>query len=184
MKRILFALAVVCTIQQMFSQELPISEKTNKISYEGVINIEEASATDLYVKANEWFAITFNSANNVIQMQDKDAGKLIGKGVIQARLKQYGSLKYSGLWNYTLSINTREGRYKYSLTNINHSGRDGIQYTMPDCGLIENEKSDCPLYYSKKKWNQEKERLNTEIKIIVNNLLEFMSDINNEDDDW
>ena len=61
MKRILFALAVVCTIQQMFSQELPISEKTNKISYEGVINIEEASATDLYVKANEWFAITFNS---------------------------------------------------------------------------------------------------------------------------
>ena len=184
MKKLLFVLAGICTFQQVFSQELPISEKTNKITYEGVINIEGATATDLYLKANEWFAIAFNSANNVIQMQDKEAGKLIGKGAIQARLKQYGSLKYSGLWNYTLSINTREGRYKYSFTNINHTGRDAYNTTMPDCGLIENEKSDCPLYYSKKKWKQEKERLNTEIKIIVNNLLEFMSDTNSEDDDW
>ena len=184
MKKLLFVLAFTFIGGQAFSQELPVSEKTGKVSYENVITVEGSTSSDLYISANEWFATTFNSANDVIQMQDKEAGKLIGRGVIQARLKQYGSLKYSGLWNYTLSITTREGRYKYSLTNISHSGRDGIQNTMPNCGVIESNKSACNLYYTKKKWKEEKARLNNEIISIVNSLLEYMSETNLENDSW
>ena len=38
----------------VFAQEFPINEKTGKVSYEGVVKVEGASATDLYIKANEW----------------------------------------------------------------------------------------------------------------------------------
>ena len=86
MKKLLFALAVISTIQQVFSQELPISEKTGKVCYEDVVKVEGVSASDLYVRANEWFAKTFNSANAVIQMQDKEAGKIIGKGYVPVQL--------------------------------------------------------------------------------------------------
>ena len=34
---------------------------------------------ELFVKANEWMVRTFNNAKSVIQFQDKEAGKIMGK---------------------------------------------------------------------------------------------------------
>ncbi len=48
-----------------------------------VIDSVKGSQNQLYIKAYQWMANTFNSAKEVIQMQDKEAGKLIGKGVMK-----------------------------------------------------------------------------------------------------
>ena len=34
---------------------------------------------ELYIKANQWMVKTFNNAKSVIQFQDKEAGKIMGK---------------------------------------------------------------------------------------------------------
>lgn len=46
-----------------------------------VNNVIEISGTKdvLYIKANEWIVRTFNNAKSVIQFQDKEAGKIMGK---------------------------------------------------------------------------------------------------------
>ena len=37
------------------------------------------SKNELYIKANQWMVKTFNNAKSVIQFQDKEAGKIMGK---------------------------------------------------------------------------------------------------------
>ena len=66
---------LIFTTQQGFSQDLPINEKTGKVSFENIVKVDGVSKIDLYLLANEWFAKTFNSGNSVIQMQDKEEGE-------------------------------------------------------------------------------------------------------------
>jgi hypothetical protein len=75
---------------------------------------------DLYVKAHEWLAKTFVSANDVIQMQDKDAGKLIGKGALSIQTDNgvlMGGVKTSYV-RYTLSITVKTGKYKCVISDF------------------------------------------------------------------
>ena len=48
-------------------------------NYEKIIEVQEVSKEKLYIKANAWFVETFNSSESVIEFQDKDEGKIIGK---------------------------------------------------------------------------------------------------------
>ncbi|MBL7681873.1 MAG: DUF4468 domain-containing protein [Flavipsychrobacter sp.] len=78
----------------------------------------------LYVKANSWMAKTLNSAKEVIQMQDKEAGKLIGKAVIQVNgpINGFGQpLGYDYVY-YTISIDVKDGKYRCVLSDFYHEG--------------------------------------------------------------
>ena len=52
-------------------------------TYVEVINIDSSlSQTELFNRAKIWFVDNYNSAKNVIQMEDKESGILIAKGAI------------------------------------------------------------------------------------------------------
>ena len=162
----------------VFAQEFPINEKTGKVSYEGVVKVEGASATDLYIKANEWFAMAFNSANNVIQMQDKDAGKIIGKGAIEVEKSGY----HNGVFDFTIKFTAKEGRYRYVITDIAHDKRGSA--LNGSGGAIENEKPACgSMNMFKKHWNKLKTQANNKLTVLSNDLTNHMSVNNSEDDD-
>ena len=60
-------------------------EAQSVIFRDSIVLTNDTSLTKdiLFVRANEWFAIKFVSANDVIQMIDKDAGKIVGKGYVK-----------------------------------------------------------------------------------------------------
>jgi hypothetical protein len=164
----------------VFAQEFSINEKTGKISYEGIVKIDGASATDLYIKANEWFATTFNSASNVIQMQDKDAGKIIGKAAIEVENRGYPN----GVFDFTIKFTAKEGRYRYVLTDIAHDKRGSA--LNGSGGAIENEKPACgSMTMFKSHWNKLKEKAHNKLTALSKDLTNHMSATNNEaGDDW
>ena len=51
-------------------------------TYEAIINLENMSKDEIFVKSNSWFVEHFVSAESVIQYSDKDAGKIMGKYVL------------------------------------------------------------------------------------------------------
>ena len=163
------------------AQDFPINEKTGKVSYEGIVQVEGNSATDLYIKANEWFAMRFNSANNVIQMQDKDAGKIIGKGAIEVEKSGY----HNGVFDFTIKFTSKEGRFKYVITDIVHDKR-GSNLNCSGGGAIENEKPACgSMNMFKKHWNILKTQAHNKLTVLSNDLKNHMSNTNNDDnDDW
>src|SRR5882672_11349281 len=77
---LIILLALSCTAAKA---QLPSSVEIsgNPIQFSKVLAVDSALTKDkLYSFGVEWFAKTFNNARYVLQMQDKDAGIIIGKG--------------------------------------------------------------------------------------------------------
>ena len=48
----------------LFSQNLPVNERTGKVSYRNVVQVDGFSASDLYKKAKEWFSVNTGESLN------------------------------------------------------------------------------------------------------------------------
>lgn len=59
-----------------------VLDKNNSLTYTQVIECGEQTKTQLYVALNYWFTATFNDANAVIQLNDKETGTIIAKGFV------------------------------------------------------------------------------------------------------
>lgn len=76
--------------------------------------IEELSGTkeDIYVKVKSYFATAYKDAKSVIQMDDKEAGLIIGKGMFSNVYSYTANLvvpvKYSAY--HTLRVDVKDGR--------------------------------------------------------------------------
>lgn len=136
MKKIL----LICLIfsSKAFAQ-LPVDSNTHLVTYSGIVTVN-GTQEELYSRAREWFAKTYNSAQNVIQMDSKD--KIVGKALMQAYYKggDYGYI------NYTISLYLKDGKYKYEISNFYHTGEAvvGSYVGIPDYGTCEemmNEKN-------------------------------------------
>jgi len=93
-----------------------------------VIDSVKGNQNQLYIKAYQWMANTFNSAKEVIQMQDKEAGKLIGKGIMKTPTAKdgLGSKIGDDIVYYTISIDVKDGKYRCVLSDFIHEGGTGV----------------------------------------------------------
>ena len=64
--------AGLLAIQEKLNAPLPKDASTGKISYSEVIQLPGTTKNELYARGKLWFAKTFNSAQNVIQADDKE----------------------------------------------------------------------------------------------------------------
>lgn len=73
---------------------------------------------ELYVKSYDWLARTYVSAKTIIDMQDKDAGKIIAKAIIDLD----GVKDLSGEVKYLIAIDTKDGKYRCTISDFYHTG--------------------------------------------------------------
>lgn len=74
-------------------------DKNNAITYVQVIPAEGKTADQLYVLLNYWFTVTFNDANSVIKLNDKEIGTIIAQGYVASIAQHAG-----GTSAYNVSI--------------------------------------------------------------------------------
>lgn len=168
-------LSVSNALGQKETPKLPIDSLTNKITYSEVVYVDSlANKQELFSRAREWFAKAYNSANNVIQMEDKENGKIVGKALIQVYHKSLGSNLPVGHINYTISIYLKDGRYKFEITDFYHTG-DGNK--TPDYGVCEKmiNTTDKTMGISHQKYyNNYLSQTDTNIKALIVNLKSAM----------
>lgn len=105
-------------VNPIYSEILPLDN--GLITYSEVVNVEGKTKTELYINANEWIVHTFNSAKDVIQFNDKEAGKIICKTLT--------SISFGKGWNkvildpiyFLVTIEVKDGRYKITASNFIH----------------------------------------------------------------
>lgn len=118
-KRLLFTLLATYFSSIIFGQvidELPTDEN-GKINFNEVVVIDSVSAGEIYLRAKRFFVDTFKSANDVIQMDDKEASIIIGKGYSDIYIKIAGPPTALQLW-YSIKIQGRDGRYRFDIYDI------------------------------------------------------------------
>lgn len=93
MKQLLFALIIITSYSCGTMMGAKIDESFR--SMEIVYDFPGKTKNELYIAANTWFVENFTSAENVIEFQDKESGKIAGKytfsyleGVYYQRVKQ------------------------------------------------------------------------------------------------
>jgi hypothetical protein len=96
--------------------DLPIDTDTYLITYTAIDTVN-GTQNELYLKAKEWFSETYNSSNAVIQMDEKST-EMVGKAVMHVYYHKSGH----GYIHYTISVYFKDGRYKYLITDLYHTG--------------------------------------------------------------
>lgn len=136
------------------------------------VDTVEGNQNALFVKANEWVAKTFVSANSVIQMKDKEAGKIIAKGELIV-YEEWGITTFPFYVGFTLSIDVKDGRYRTEFSDFivrGYSSPNGFQTT--NSALIDADK---PYSYSQNLWDNLKGDAKKKAKDLRASLKEYMS---------
>mgnify|MGYP000120821397 CR=1 FL=1 len=126
---------------------------------ENIYNIDKTK-NELYLLANEWMVRRFNNAESVIQFQDKEAGKIVGK--YNLHTISNNSVQY----NITIpiyciiDISTKEGAVKISIEPTGTWQFDEEGMTIYDYSAADAEK---------------------DIQDLCNNLKDYL---NNNTSDW
>ena len=106
--------------------ELPRDDNGN-LYYSETEKVDGINSKELFIRAKQFYVNNFKSAKDVIQMDDKEAGIIIGKGLSQYYIKIVGvDNGPHQLW-YTIKIQVKDGRYKYEIYDFFLSGLESAQ---------------------------------------------------------
>lgn len=102
-----------------------LKAQDSPLEFSEVINAEGKTVAQIYPIVKSWIAISFKSANSVIQMDDKDNGMIICKGNFSYRAPGGSTYRcIDGAVDFTLKIQIRDGRYKVTLNDFTHKSLD------------------------------------------------------------
>jgi hypothetical protein len=171
MKRLFLLLFIAPAFS--YSQNVPIDSLTNKIVFSEVVKVDSVSKDELYTRAREWFAKTFKSAQDVLQMDDKESGKLIGKG--SSKGVNHLQLSTNSFYlNYMISITIKDGRYRYEVTDFTAKD-EPTQYRLNPSLLLLSELSLDPK--SKNKKGEYRDFINDYLLAVETNSILLINDL-------
>ena len=94
-----------------------LPEKDGKVVFEEIDTIPGTTESELYYRSKTWTINEFKDAQKVIQLDDKDAGQLIGKGDFTY---VYKVLTARADWtcNFTFQIDCRDNKARIKIYDI------------------------------------------------------------------
>jgi hypothetical protein len=181
MKKYLLAfLLLISSINYSFSQNNQ-GDSLNEPTITEVITIDSTSSSQLYERAKIWLVKTFKSSKDVIQIDDKENGKIIAKGVVLYDAPAFvPGTNFSGYFEFILTIETKNNKFRYTFEGFRHVAyKDGYSG-----GAFENEKPECGTFIlTKNNWYSIKAKGTNSIKEIAESLRIAMKE-NTKKDEW
>jgi hypothetical protein len=93
------------------------------LQFQEVVPVEDATRDQLYDAALVWFPSAFKSGKDVLQVQNKEAGMLVGTGVERYEPAIFISSSCTrGELRYRITVEVKEGRYRYTIDGFTHEG--------------------------------------------------------------
>jgi hypothetical protein len=124
--------------------------KTEAKSITGTFDAKEKNKSELFSSINKWISINYNSAKNVIQMNDLESGTIIVKGInvveyINPAKQMYPNNKYiseitSVNFNHLIEINIKDNKYRiiYKITDVDSEGYDNLFFNCIKLDTLDN----------------------------------------------
>ena len=124
--------------------------KTEAKTITGTFDAKDKSKSDLFSSINKWISINYNSAKNVIQMNDLESGTIIVKGINSVEFKNpskqmYPNNKYipaitSVNFDHLIEINIKDNKYRimYKITGVDTEGYDKLFFNCINLDTLDN----------------------------------------------
>ncbi|MDN4164875.1 DUF4468 domain-containing protein [Cytophagales bacterium LB-30] len=182
-KRIVIIFLILFYTNTINAQEklldiLPLED--GRVTYSGVVQVNDVSRSQLYNNAKRWFIDTYTSGKDVIQLDDKESGEIIGKGYFE---EVWMVTAYSGqnvnVWQ-TIKVQMKDGRYRYEITDFR------MKYIVPASNYTRATEIDLPI----EEWNKGRDKNNAKfypkidshVQDMISSLEKVMK--SSEGDDW
>lgn len=135
----------------------PIDSTTGLVTYTDVVKVDGVPADSLYDLALAWMKTFYKSPSEVIKTADRDNGLLDIRHSFYVTRDDKGQTVKAGLINYYLTLQFRDGRWKYTITKVN---------------------LEAPAYFGIEKWiNDEKYRADKNVPGYLDQIDRFMDDL-------
>jgi hypothetical protein len=169
MKKILFLLCIIPVLS--FGQ--------TPLIYTDVVKVDSVSQNELFNRAKMWFATTYNSSSDVLQIVDSENGQLVGKALFKFKpISLNSSERVIGNIKYTIKISVKEGRFKYEISDFIHQPTGNSSYGNIEFGLLTTDQ-ECPYTIKGqfKKWiNDTWSGMKNQTDMNINPLIENLKD--------
>ncbi|MCW3122044.1 MAG: hypothetical protein JWQ38_1536 [Flavipsychrobacter sp.] len=138
MKNLLLALLLITIIQPAYSQVKYNTTKAPKLPREGSNIVYTSTVTldsthskeTLFNNALNWYRHNFQSADNTLTVNDADAGKLSGTGIIHSK-KTKKDIYPQDIF-FTITIATARGNYQYRVDSIYGFEKNRVKFYYSD----------------------------------------------------
>lgn len=188
MKQLILVILLFLISTISFAQDNIFPEKDGKIYYSEVVKVDSLiTKNDLFIAARKWFANTYKSANDVIQMQDKEAGEIVGKGIVMTIYKIPLNPSVMVSVYHTISITVKDGRFKYEITDLTgryYSPGSTIGTSYISGQNVEFPFSNTTAKFNKKNITQMYKDVKTKLDVIIESLKKAMSEAKVNSGDW
>lgn len=112
-------------------------DKNNGITRVTVIDSIPKTKEQIYVAVNDWFVRSFNNGKSVIQLNDKDAGCIIGKGFISSMGNTQSFFTNSNISAYVIiRADIKDGRMRITTTIQEYEMEKGMGTGMQVLGAL------------------------------------------------
>ena len=122
MKKIILLMLFITTLTN--AQEYKLEGKT----ITGTFDIKDKGKSEMFALINKWISINYNSAKNVVQMNDLESGTIIIKGINEVKYKNPLKIIYPNLaaefttikFNHLIELNVKDNKFRiiYKLIEI------------------------------------------------------------------
>lgn len=152
MRKLLILLVAPLSVFSQNDSIFPIDSATHLYTFKQVIVEENQSSSELFSKAKASIAIAFKSAKDVVQSSDETSKTIIAKGLFKCYITDIITREW-GYCRFILTIECKDGKYRYTLTGFEHFDPLGkfsggpLELEKPVCGTF---------YFPKKKWREMK----------------------------
>lgn len=185
MNKIITSLIILCSISIYGQVTFPIDETTKRAVFTEVVQLNSVGTESIYNRAKLFVANNYNSAKSVTDLSDHKLHSIVIKAYIKTHFKSWAGVYPAGGFNYTLKIYCKDGRYKYEITDLIHTGiYDTVNKSSG--GPIENNKPNGGTFNTtKKQWDYMRKDCVSNIEELITTLKKSMSNPSEiENKDW
>lgn len=116
----------------IFGQTIIKDSISGKYQSQGIVSIDSVKADVIFTKAKEWITINYKSANDVIQLADKESLKIIVKGNFKTSM-----FMKDGWIAHTLILDFKDNKLRYSYSDFSYysSGSGNLEFESKSLGF-------------------------------------------------
>jgi hypothetical protein len=138
------------------AQEYKLEDKT----VTSVFEVKEKTKAEIYASINKWISINYNSAKNVVQMNDLESGTIIIKGINEVSYKNTMKVLYPNNnyiqeyattnFNHLVEINIKDNKFRIVYKIIDIADVAASDYSFFNCINFEGKNENAILEYNEK----------------------------------
>jgi len=168
------------------NRKIEREQASSQYEWDVIIDSLGTSKEGLYNMTKMFIAETWNSANNVIQNDNKEGGQIVVKGSTHKTVyENYGQVKITNYYRYTIKFYQKDGKVRMIITDVNHKLTTPHRWSAYPVNLYSPFRTRMKSGYAAHNYNTVKTGISKNLQSLVTRYAKYIQqELVVDDNDW